>query len=155
MATLGTFTAGQVLTAAELNAIGTWTTYTPTVANLTLGTGGSVTGRYAVINKIAFLELVFTLGTGASASGQIQLGTPSGVAPSTLNFFGRGLSRPTGAGTFYWHTLRTTFGAGGQVILYTDLTSTASTSLGSTSATVPATWASGGTFAGSIVYEVG
>jgi hypothetical protein len=34
MATLGTFTAGQVLTAAELNAIGTWTTYTPTFTNM-------------------------------------------------------------------------------------------------------------------------
>jgi hypothetical protein len=151
MATLGTFTAGQVLTAAELNAIGTWTTYTPTVSNLTLGSGGSVTGRYAVLNKIAFLELVFALGTGGSASGLIQLGVPSGLAPNSTNFFGRGLSRPTGAGTFYWHTLRT---LATSIAIYVDLTATASTSLGATSATVPATWASGGTFLGSIVYEV-
>lgn len=42
------FASSDVLTAAELNSIGEWTTYTPTLNNIS---GSIVTARYAQINE--------------------------------------------------------------------------------------------------------
>jgi hypothetical protein len=64
MATLGTFTAGQVLTAAELNAIGTWQTWTPTLSGFTATT---TYARYATINDWVICEGEFVL-TGTPSS---------------------------------------------------------------------------------------
>ena len=75
MATLGTFTAGQVLTAAELNAIGTWTTYTPTVTNWT---GTFSKAEYSQINEIVFWRLAFE-------SNSTSTGTPSISLPVAAN----------------------------------------------------------------------
>jgi hypothetical protein len=60
MATLGTFTTGQVLTAAELNAIGTWTTFTPSWTNFTPGSA-TQDCRYCIVNKIMFVQVRVTL----------------------------------------------------------------------------------------------
>lgn len=69
MATLGTFASGQILTAAELNAIGTFTSFTPSWTNITPGTGASNTGQYSIVNKIMFLRVKYVLGTGGSITG--------------------------------------------------------------------------------------
>lgn len=69
MATLGTFASGQVLTAAELNAIGTFTSFTPSWTNITPGTGASNTGQYSIVNKIMFLRVKYVLGTGGALTG--------------------------------------------------------------------------------------
>jgi hypothetical protein len=85
MATLGTFTAGQVLTAAELNAIGTWTTYTPTFT--TTGTApslgnGSITGTYTEVNKIVMGQIMFQAGnTTTYGSGVLLFSIPVTAAP--------------------------------------------------------------------------
>lgn len=65
MADFGTYVAGQVLTAAELNAAGAWTTYTPTWTNLTVG-NGTQSFRYSKFNKIGFVQGELTFGTGTS-----------------------------------------------------------------------------------------
>jgi hypothetical protein len=134
------------------DAIGDWTAYTPTVTNLTLGTGGAASGRYAVVNNIAVLEITFTLGTGGAATGLIQLGVPAGLTPASSNFWGRAVSRPTGAGSFYFHTIQAA--TAGSVYIYADNSSSTYVTLSGTSASVPATWANTGSLQGSIVYEV-
>ena len=76
MATLGNFTAA-VLTAAELNAIGTWTAWTPTLTNLTLGTGATSTHRYSQINKVVVFRSKIVLGTGGAMGGAFSMTLPT------------------------------------------------------------------------------
>lgn len=62
MTALGDFTAGDVLQAADLNAIGTWQDYTPTFTGITVG-NGTVTGRYCQINKFVAWQVELVLGS--------------------------------------------------------------------------------------------
>lgn len=71
MAVLGTFASGQILTAAELNAIGTWTTYTPTITGVA---GGTTTGRYIELNEIVFFQVRWVFGT--SVTGPVTITYP-------------------------------------------------------------------------------
>lgn len=71
MAVLGTFTSGQVLTAAELNAIATWTSFTPSWSGITAGTGASNTGQYCELNDILFIRTKYVLGTGGSFTNPV------------------------------------------------------------------------------------
>jgi hypothetical protein len=75
MATLGNFTAAT-LTAAELNAIGTWTAWTPTLTNLTLGTSPTSVHRYSEINKVVVFRSKIVLGTGGSIGGAFSMTLP-------------------------------------------------------------------------------
>ena len=51
------FTAGQVLTAAQMNGIGEATiAYTPTISNGTLG-NGTMSAYYSRVNKLVFGNL--------------------------------------------------------------------------------------------------
>ena len=71
MAVLGTFASGQVLTAAELNAIATWTSFTPSWSGITAGTGASNTGQYCELNDILFIRTKYVLGTGGSFTNPV------------------------------------------------------------------------------------
>jgi hypothetical protein len=77
------FTAGQVLTAAQMNGIGeAMTAYTPTVANFTTG-NGTVTGRFTRINKMIFATVKITLGSTSAITGSITITNPvTGTAGS-------------------------------------------------------------------------
>jgi len=79
MTALGDFTSGDVLTAADLNAIGAWTSFTPSVSNLTVGNGNWVWAYYAVINEILFINARFDFGSTSSLSGVFRIDTPGGL----------------------------------------------------------------------------
>jgi len=83
MATLGTFTAGQMLTAAELNDIGTFTSFTPSWTGITGGTGASNTGQYCIVNKILYIRVRYVLGTGGSFTA-----TPTMTLPASSTMAG-------------------------------------------------------------------
>jgi hypothetical protein len=88
MATPFPFTAGQVLTAAELNAIGEWIDYTPTWTNLTVG-NGTQNFRYLQVNKCIFIMGTLTFGSTTSITGN----NPTFTLPVTADtaapaFFG-------------------------------------------------------------------
>jgi hypothetical protein len=73
---LGSFTAGQVLTATDLNDIATWTSYTPAFAGgVTVG-NGTWSAAYAIVNKILFFQGTFTLGTTSAITGAVTLTLP-------------------------------------------------------------------------------
>jgi hypothetical protein len=62
MTTLGNFTVGQILTASDMNIIGTYSSFTVTTtgsANMTF------TGTKCVLNKVCFFEIIGTA-TGAA-----------------------------------------------------------------------------------------
>jgi hypothetical protein len=75
-----TFTAGQTLTAASMNIVsgnltelagigaGAWTTYTPTIGNVTQGNGTRVS-KYAQAGKWVAFYVSFTLGSTSSVGG--------------------------------------------------------------------------------------
>jgi hypothetical protein len=84
MATLGTFTSGSVLSAAELNAIAAITSFTPTWTNLTVVTGTN-TGRYALVNELVFMQVDVEFGSTTSITGQVVLDLPVEAASFRLD----------------------------------------------------------------------
>jgi len=101
MATFGTFTTGQVLTAAELNALGTWTAFTPTWSALTVG-NGTQSAFYSVINKILFVRTRFTLGSTSAVTGNVGLTLPNSYVADTNSqvLIGVSLTEDIGAASF-------------------------------------------------------
>lgn len=76
MATLGTFTAGQVLTAAELNAISTWTAFTPSwTTGVTVGNGIN-DARYIQLNELVIVYVDFELGSTSAITGDVRMVLP-------------------------------------------------------------------------------
>lgn len=52
------YSSGDVLTAADLNAIGDWTSYTPTLAGFT---ASYIDAQYAEVNKVMFVRVYMTI----------------------------------------------------------------------------------------------
>lgn len=134
MATLGTFTAGQVLTAAELNAIGDWTTFTPTWTNLTVG-NGTVAARYSQLNDIVLVNIELTWGSTTSASGNVGVAAPVGTPARVCNLS----AIFEDSGTRYYIGSAANFATLGRF----DLFHTESGNTGIVNATNPFTWATG------------
>lgn len=87
MTALGDFSSGDVLTAADLNAIGTWQDYTPTwtatVSDPDVG-AGSLNGRYCQINDLVIGQVYIQTGSGYDrGEGYYKISVP--VTPSTSN----------------------------------------------------------------------
>jgi hypothetical protein len=86
------FVAGEVLTAADMNGIGEWTSYTPvltaSVTNPTLGTGSAQTGSYARIQNLIIYRFFIRFGSsGISAgSGSYRVSLPV-AASGTTQFY--------------------------------------------------------------------
>lgn len=142
MAAPGTFTAA-VLTAAELNAIGTWTTWTPSWTNVTVG-NGTVLARYTQLNKRVLIRLKFTLGSTSSVSGDMRFSVP--VTAYDVEHIGSAFLNDTGTETV----------AGSVVLTSTTVAAIRSTKTGvlaSTSATAPFTWANTDYVVAEIEYE--
>ena len=117
MTALGAFSPGDVLTAADLNAIATTsTTYTPTWTSTgtqpSLG-NGTLTGRYIKINKLVWVQILFIFGSTSSAgTGIYKWSLPSGI-PARSGLYGymsQGMARfydssagtvPLGSASFF------------------------------------------------------
>ena len=77
---------GDVLTASDLNSEfaskgdistnGTWTSYTPSVSNITVG-NGTLTARYVTIGKLVMGRIEFTLGSTSAIGSSPQIGLPT------------------------------------------------------------------------------
>lgn len=90
MAEFGTFTSGSVLTAAELNAAGTWTSFTPSWTNLTPG-NGVVSATYSKFNKILFVRVKLIAGstTTFGSGSPFVMTLPASLSQDTnQNFIG-------------------------------------------------------------------
>lgn len=125
-----------------------WVTYSPTLVastNPTLGTGGSLQGRYTRMGDVAQVEITLTFGSGMSAgSGVYQFSLP--VPPAVA------VRHPLGLCTMF----DTSAGA---VRTYSAMWNTASVVMHDVSgsyvaATNPWTWAAGDTLALSLRYRV-
>jgi|10_taG_2_1085330.scaffolds.fasta_scaffold28741_2 hypothetical protein len=138
------FSSGDVLTAANLNAIGDYEAFTPSWTNVTLGSGATNAGFAAEINELVFFEIGLVLGSSSSIGGSISFAVPVGTAASTINPWG-----PIGTaicidvtGGVYAQCLLTLVGQ--TVYMHALLTSgTYGTRALNVNATRPFTWADG------------
>ena len=84
------FSAGDVLTAANMNSIGEWTAFTPTWFNITIG-NATQKAYYAVVNEIVHVAGEFIFGSTTSFTGSIGFESPVAVNGTVLgNFTGVG-----------------------------------------------------------------
>lgn len=84
MATFGTFVAGQVLTAAELNSAGSWQDYTPTWTQSATITKTTNWARYMQLNDLVIVSLKMTASSAGTANNKILVGLP--VNASSNNY---------------------------------------------------------------------
>ena len=80
---LVTWTANNILTAAQLTSAfdnNGYTQVNATVANVTLGTGGTAIWRYSQLGKTVFAEFILTFGTGSPAfTGAFVVNVPNSL----------------------------------------------------------------------------
>lgn len=84
MATFGTFVSGQVLTAAELNATGTFGDYTPTWTQSATISKTVNWARYTQFNKLVQVSIKMTASSAGTANNKMLIGLP--VDASANNF---------------------------------------------------------------------
>lgn len=60
----------------------TWTTYTPTLNNVTLGSGYTLSAAYAQIGKTVVVQFYFALGSTSAITGDINFSLPINQASS-------------------------------------------------------------------------
>lgn len=70
------------LAARPTGTTGAWTAYTPALTNITLGSGGTVTGRYLQLGKFVAFGGKITLGTSFSM-GDAKIALPVAAADTT------------------------------------------------------------------------
>lgn len=106
------FTAGQVLTAAQLNSIGEWTSFTPSWNNVTIG-NATESWYYAVVNDIVFVEGQTVLGSTSTITGNVTVDVPVGTAQTLfdmpigqMSYTGNGISLTYGFCDHYLQELR-------------------------------------------------
>ena len=141
MTALGNFSPGDVLTAADMNAIGSWQDYTPTLTNISgtinfakfceinqtvvvhfgMTLDAAVTGTVAVAAPVQFAG--FLGGTGV---GQIPVGTAVAIDASSGNYGAPMHVKARGSQFFRFTDFNVTSGSGQQA-----------------DANAPFTWASG------------
>lgn len=149
MATLGNFTSA-VLDASELNAIGTWAAWTPTLSNLTIGTTGSLSQhRYCQLNKLIVFRSKIVLGTGGSMGGVFSYNLPVNAyathsVTAAVNFIDSG-------GSFYPGSV-SNITAGAIEVFALNATGTYA-SMTQVTTGVPITWSSGDIITINGVYE--
>lgn len=139
MTAVGSFAVGEVLTAASLNEIGAWTTYTPTYGGLTKGNATIWDAKYYLMNKIGFVDINLVLGSTSAVTGDVSITLPSGW---TAAHEAAGSALVTSAGTVYICYWRVNAAGSGLLVRAQNA---AGTYLQSTniSATIPATWTTG------------
>ena len=123
-----------------------WSTYTPTLTNVTIG-NGTVSAQYFRVGKMVTVQVQVVLGSTSSVSGLIGVSLP--VAFVSANRF-VGTCRASVVINYLMHVI----GVGSIMNVYAVGTAGAYASTTNTSATVPNTWANTHQFFISAQYEV-
>jgi hypothetical protein len=86
----GTWSAGDILTAADLNAIGTFASYTPVLAQSGTRSATVNHAKFCQINKMCIANVSLTCTTTGSADNAITVTLPVSAANSGDVAFGSG-----------------------------------------------------------------
>jgi len=130
------FTAGQVLTAAQLNGIGEYTAYTPTFTNLTTGNGTS-TFAYTRVQNFVHVIGRFVFGSTSSISGTPIITLPVNRNTTDVEVIGTGALGDSGLATFMLFPVSN---ANNTVILFAAAQPAATVREAGLSAVNPFTW---------------
>ena len=71
MTALGDFSSGDVLTAADMNAIGTWNSYTPTATNFVISSISR--SLYVQINELVVWSVAIRVSSGSAGVAALSL----------------------------------------------------------------------------------
>tara|TARA_R100001460_G_scaffold29123_2_gene58029 strand:+ start:783 stop:1247 length:465 start_codon:yes stop_codon:yes gene_type:complete len=148
------FSAGQVLTAAQLNEIGEYESFTPSWVNITT-TGGTNTGAKFRTNDMQLLQVKFILGSSSSVDGSVQLTLPDDAHYDHWQMAGTCWYHDTSAGKLRnGHAVVTSATTVNFYGFFGGTSSTVTFSQGVT-ATTPMTWNNGDSLTAMILYRVG
>lgn len=114
-----------------------WTSYTPTLTNVTLG-NGTLAGRYARVGKFIYFTIVLTFGNSTSFTGQPNLTLPVTAVSASQGLAGQSLHLLDSGTALYFGILNKT----STTTIVLEAIGTASTyaSVTAVSATIPFTW---------------
>jgi hypothetical protein len=84
MTALGDFSPGDILSADDLNAIGTWTSYTPVLSQSGVRSATVNYAEYCLINKVCFVNVDLTCTTTGSAGNVIEVTLPLACATNAV-----------------------------------------------------------------------
>lgn len=133
-----------------------WNAWTPTLTNLTQGTGATLSAFYARIGKTIVAQVYVTMGTSPTVGGQFSISLPVDIANSNRSgSIGTCVMRDAGAGVSYLGSVFATSSAPSVARMQTITTSGASATLASQTASNPFTWATtaGSYFQFTIMYQ--
>jgi len=150
MTALGDFSSGDVLTAADMNAIGTYVSYTPTFIDLTVG-NGVINFTYSKINKFVHVHGTLTFGSTTSITATPVMSLPVAKINIGLEAIGTGYLGDSGTATYMMYPLAisTTTVA----LFRADHTVGSTVVEGAATATSPFTWTTGDRINVNLSYE--
>ena len=99
MTALGDFSPGDVLTAADMNAIGDFKAFTPSWSGLTVG-NGSQTWTYCVVNELLVATGRFTFGSTSAVTSNVDMTIPGGYTVANQNQWCGGVQYAIGGTTY-------------------------------------------------------
>lgn len=126
-----------------MSSNGAYTSYTPTLTNITLGSGGVANGRWKVVDgSTLFLRVRITLGTSGAFTGAGTISLPSGMTGVTETDGFQivpAILRDTGSAVYKGHVQL--LSAGTSLTIYADNASGTYLTQAASSSVVPHTWA--------------
>ena len=152
MTALGDFSSGDVLTAADMNAIGTWITFTPSWNNFTAGNAVQ-DWSYCIINDLMIVTGRTVLGTTSSMGTSPSFTIPDSRVADKWASNGGVLLRESGVATRVG-TIGVN-GPGDTTIEFSAyLVSGSELRVTSITSSVPFTWGNGSYITGTLVLDV-
>ncbi len=137
---------------ARIVVAGTWTTWTPTYTNFTLG-NGIVTARYVQIGDLIVAQLVITFGTTTTIdAANPRFSLPVTAIGGSVVPFGNAIFSDFGTGNLLGMVRKWSNTEGFWVVNNTAGTYATSTAI---NATIPFTWTNPDVLAAGFVYEAG
>jgi len=132
----------------------TWTTYTPTINNVTLGSGSTTSAAYAQIGKTVVVQFYFALGSTTTINGDINFSLPINQASSNRSGqVGTCVVLDSSAGTRYPGTVLLSGTPGNAFIRVGNAAGTYLTQVACSSSVPIAVWAISDSIAATIVYQ--
>jgi hypothetical protein len=154
MTALGGFSPGDVLTAADLNAIGATTSWTPSFSfGVTVG-NGTVAGNYQRVNNLVIAQARFTLGSTSTVSTFVRADLPVTAGDAFDVAIGTsGFLVDLDTGVYYKFSGRPYSNAA--VYLYGDVQNASNTSINLSTTLAPITYATGDQIYWQMIYRAG
>lgn len=130
-----------------------WTTYTPTLSNVTLGSGYTLSAAYVQIGKTVVVQFYFALGSTSAITGDLSFSLPVNQASSNRSAsVGTCVVTDSSPATRYPGTVLLS-GTPGYAFIRVGSASGAYLTQIAVSSSVPMTWATADSISTTIIYQ--